>query len=196
MPTWVASLVLVLEIVGADHAGLLHAVGERLFAVDMLAAVHRPVGDEGVRMIGGAADHRLDVLLVEALPPVHVLLGAGELLRPKGQVLLVDVAQGDDVFLGEAVEVGFAPAPGADEGDIQLVAGGVGAEEPGAREDEPCGSGEGDGPEEVASFHGASLAAREARRQASSRENGCRHGIRRPKSETRNKPKRRKGEEI
>ena len=95
---------LVLEIVGADHAGFLHAVGQRLFAVDMLAAIHRPVGDEGVRMIGGAADHRLDVLLVEALPPVHVLLGAGELLRRKGQVLLVHVAEGDDVFFGEAVE--------------------------------------------------------------------------------------------
>ena len=54
--------------------------------------------------------------------------------------------------------MGLAPAPGAEEGDVQLVAGRIGSEEPGPRQDEPGGSGEGDGLEEVASFHGASLA--------------------------------------
>ena len=87
-------------------------------------------------------------------------MARGKLLRPKSQVLLVHVAQGDNVFFGDAVEVGFAPAPRADEGDVQLVAGGVGAEEPGPRQDEPGGPGEGDGLKEVASFHGASLATR------------------------------------
>ena len=56
--------------------------------------------------------------------------------------------------------MGFAAAPGADEGDVELVAGGVGAEELGPRQDESGGSGESDGFEEVASFHGASLAWR------------------------------------
>ena len=153
-------LALVLEIVGADHADLLHAVAERLLAVDMLAAVHAPVGDEGVGMIRRAADHRLDVLLVEELPPVHVLLGPGELLRPKSQVLFVHVAQGDNVLAGEAAEMGFAAAPRADEGNVELVTGGIGAEEFGARQDEPGGSGESDGSEELTSFHRASLTPR------------------------------------
>ena len=138
-------LVLVLEIVGADDAGLLDAVGQRLLAVDVLAAVHGPIGDEGVRVVGGAADHGVDVLLVEALAPIHVLLGPGKLRRGEGQVLLVHVAEGDDVLVGQAVEVGFAAAPGADEGDVELVAGCVGAEEAGAGEDEAGGAGEGDG---------------------------------------------------
>ena len=111
-------LVLVLEIVGADHAGFLDAVGERLFAVDMLAAIHGPVGDERVHVIGGAADHRLNVLLVKAFAPVNVLLSVGKLLRAECQVLLVHVAQGDDILAGDTAEMGFAPAPGADEGDV------------------------------------------------------------------------------
>src|SRR5437879_1894428 len=44
-------LVFVFEVVGADHAGLLNTVGERLFAIDVFAAIHRPVGDESVRVI-------------------------------------------------------------------------------------------------------------------------------------------------
>ena len=85
-------------------------------------------------------------------------LALGNFLRAEGQVLLVHVAQGDDVLAGDAAEMGFAPAPGADQGDVQLVAGRVGPEESGARQDEPGGSGEGDGFEELASFHGAILA--------------------------------------
>ena len=109
-------------------------------------------------MVGGAADHRIDVLLVEAFPPVHVLLRPGELLRPKGEVLFVYVADRDDVLAGKTVEMGFGPAPRAEEGDVQLVAGSIGAEEFGPRKDEPGGPGESDGSEELTSFHAASLA--------------------------------------
>ena len=112
-------------------------------------------------MIGGAADHRVDVFLVDALPPVHILLGSGKLLRPKGQVLLVHVADGDDIFFGDAVEVGFAPAPGAEQGYVELVAGCVGSEESRPGKDESRGSGKGKGFEEVTSFHAASLVARQ-----------------------------------
>jgi hypothetical protein len=80
-------------------------------------------------VIGGAADHGVQVLLIQALAPVNVVLGLGEARGGEGQVLLIHVAEGDDVFLGEAVEVGFAAAPGAEEGDVELVAGRVGAEE-------------------------------------------------------------------
>src|ERR1035437_10388299 len=120
---------LVLEVVGADHAGFLHAIGEGFLTIDMLAAIHAPIGNKSVRMVGGAADHRIAVLLVEAFPPVHVLLRPGELLRPKGEVLFVYVADRDDVLAGKTVEMGFGPAPRAEEGDVQLVAGSIGAEE-------------------------------------------------------------------
>ncbi len=150
-------LVLVLEVVGADHADLFHAVAKRLLAVDMLAAVHAPVGHERVRVIGRAADHRLNVFLVQTLAPIYVLLGPRELLRAKSQVLLVHVTQRDDVLRGHASEMRLTPAPRADESDVQFVAGGVGSEELGPWQDEPSGSGKGDGFEEVATFHAGSL---------------------------------------
>jgi hypothetical protein len=55
--------------------------------------------------------------------------------------------------------MGFAAAPRADERDVQFVAGGLDPEEFGPRQDEPGGSGEGDGFEEVATFHAASITA-------------------------------------
>ena len=90
------------------------------------------------------------------MAPVHVLFGVGnvQLLRPEGQVLLVHVAEGDDVFAAQGAEVGLATAPGADQGDVEFVAGGVGAEEFHPGQDEPGSSGEGGSAEEFTSFHG------------------------------------------
>jgi len=44
-------LVLVFEPGRANQPGFLHAVGQRLFAINVFAPVHRPIGDEGVRVI-------------------------------------------------------------------------------------------------------------------------------------------------
>ncbi len=77
-------LALVLEVRLADDAGLVHGVGQRLLAIDVLAAVHRPDVDEGVGVVGRRADNGVDVLLVEALAPVGVGLGlAGISWRPR-----------------------------------------------------------------------------------------------------------------
>ena len=61
---------------------------------------------QGVGVVGRADDHRVEVLLVEQLAPVDVGLGLGELLGGLGQVVVVDVAQGDDVLAADAVHVG------------------------------------------------------------------------------------------
>src|ERR1043166_1049623 len=150
-------LVLVLEIIGADRASFLDAVGQRFLAIDVFAAVHRPIGHEGVRVIGRAAHDRFDVLLLQTLTPVHVVLRVRELLGGKGQMLLVHVAEGDDVLAGDAGEMDFAATPGADQGDVQLVAGGICAEKPDPGKDERCCGRKSDGSKEVASFHVRSL---------------------------------------
>ena len=49
-------LVFVLEPGGANDPGFLHAVDQGFLAIDVFAAVHRPVGDKGVRVIQRAAD--------------------------------------------------------------------------------------------------------------------------------------------
>ena len=74
-------LVLFRQPVGAHHAGFLDGDGERLLAIDVQAAVQRPVGDEGVVVVGGADDHGVDVLLLEALPPVRRRSWPGETLE-------------------------------------------------------------------------------------------------------------------
>ena len=76
-------------------------------------------------VIGRADDHGLDVLLIEHLAPVPVGLGLGEDLQRLLGAVVVDVAQRHDVLVPEHVVVRGSAAPYADEGDVQLVAGGV-----------------------------------------------------------------------
>ena len=85
----------------------------------------RPVGDEGVVVVRGADDHGLDVLLVQHLAPVPIGLGLGEDLQRFLGAQIVDVAQGHHVLAPERVVVRGSPAPYADQGDVQFVAGGV-----------------------------------------------------------------------
>src|SRR5205085_1536495 len=77
-------------------------------------------------------------------------------------MVVVDVAEGDDVFAGDGAEMGFASAPRADERNVEFVAGGIGAENFCARQNE-CGSAKGGGGfEEFASFHKLFLLKRRA----------------------------------
>ena len=82
------------------HAGLVDRVGQRLLAIDVLAPLHGRDAGQGVGVLGGADGHRVDVLLVEHLAPVGVGLGLGMPLGGLGQVVVIHVAQGDDVLAG------------------------------------------------------------------------------------------------
>ena len=111
-----------LEPVGADGAGLVHGDGEGFFAVNVEVAVDGPVGDEGVGMVCGADDHGVEVFLLEHEAPIDVGFGTGEALQSVWEAFFVDIAEGDDVFLGEGVVVSEAAAPNADEADVEFVA--------------------------------------------------------------------------
>ncbi len=128
----------VFQVVGPDDSGFFHAVGEGLFTIDVVAAVHGPVGDERVGVIGGANDNGVDVLLVKALPPVDILLGLGKAFGTEGEVLLVDIAQSDHVFGADGTEVSFASPPGSNQSDVEFIGGGVGPEQGHLRQN--CGS--------------------------------------------------------
>ncbi|MCX6606873.1 MAG: hypothetical protein NTV52_25275 [Acidobacteria bacterium] len=114
----------VFEVVGADGADLFDGDAEGFFAEDVFAAVDGPVGDEGVVVVGGADYDGVNVLLIEALAPVVVGFGFGEDFETFLGAEVVDVAEGDDVFIAEDVVVGGAASPDADEGDVEAVAGG------------------------------------------------------------------------
>ena len=157
--------------VGLEHgfaqgAGLVDGVGDRLLAVDVFAELERVVAHERVRVVGGRADDGVEVLRVVHQPsPVGVDLGLGEAAPGAGHgdglavgplalgVLEhagVDVAEGDDVLARAAAEVGAAAAADADDGEVELVAGRLGAEDA-AAQDHQAGAAEGRVLEKVAS---------------------------------------------
>ena len=105
----------------ADLAGLVDVVGQRLFAVHVLAVLEGQQDGGGVGVLAGADDHRVEgVGLVEELAEVGILrrlgLHLGALLDGAG----VDVAEGDDVFRLQALEVGPAAAAAGDHRDAHL----------------------------------------------------------------------------
>ncbi len=118
-------LVFLLQPVRADDAGFFHADRQRLLAVNVQIAIQGPIGDEGVRVVGSADDHGVQVFLLQALPPVDVGLGLGEMLQCIGEPLLIHVAKSDYVLVGQRIVMGQAAAPDADQRDVEFVAGGV-----------------------------------------------------------------------
>src|SRR5205814_3636626 len=67
---------------------------------------------------------RVDALLVEHVVEVFVEAGAGEALADRGGAVGVHVAQGDDVLVGDVVEVVRALPGDADDADADAVVGG------------------------------------------------------------------------
>ena len=115
-------LTFVLEIGLAHGTGFEDAVAERLFTIDVHAAIHRPDRNEGMVVIGRAADHGLDIFLFEALSPIYVLLGVGEFLGGERHVVGVDIADGHDVLGLEVVVVGFSSAMSANQCNVEFAA--------------------------------------------------------------------------
>ena len=131
----------------ANEAGFPDVVGERLFAVDVLAVRQGQIGREGVRVLGGRDDDRVEsARLVEDAPEVDGLRGLRETLRRGVNGSLIDVAEHDHVLVRmrrgrgsgvaatacgwsgiacrpnrELVDVREASPAAADEGNIQLV---------------------------------------------------------------------------
>ncbi len=140
----------------ANDARLLHVVGERLLAVDVLLQLERGQRGEGVRVLGGADEHGVELTgMVEDAAEVDLL----PRLRIQGRGLIegvaIDVADGRDVLGGDAFQVRAATAADADHGDAELVSG-LRAEDGGASGPGRGGGGAG-GPDERAS--GGSIVA-------------------------------------
>jgi hypothetical protein len=116
-------LVFLLHPVGPHHACLFNRDGQRLLAVDVQVAVERPVGDKGMRVIGRADDNRVEVLLLQTLPPIDVSLGLRETLERVRKAFLVDIAQRHNVIVGQRIVMCQAAAPNTDDRYVEFVAG-------------------------------------------------------------------------
>ena len=148
-------LVFVLEPGGADDAGFLHAIGQRLFAIDMFAAVHGPIGDKGVGVIQRAAIMTASISFCSRhLRQSTYFVAPGNLCAPKARCCSLISQRATTFSRYEIVKMSFRAAPSADQGDVQLVAGRVRAKKFHPRQDKSRCSGHGHGFEKLPAFDG------------------------------------------
>src|SRR5262249_47464954 len=77
----------------------------------------------GVGMVGRGDDDGVDVLVlgVEQLAPVAVLRCLGKVLDRRGEIIRIDIAQGNDILAPQVVDVVAALGGDADEGEVEFL---------------------------------------------------------------------------
>ena len=120
LPICVATLCL--RAASASRRASSTRVGQRLLAVDVLAALDRRHRDDGVHVVGRADDDRVDVLLlVEHLAEVLVPLRLGNFVEDLGGGVQ-STSHSATMFSVSHGRVVRPHAADADAGDVQLVA--------------------------------------------------------------------------
>ena len=109
----------------------------------MEVAVERPVGDESVGVVCGAAKDSIKVVVIESFAPVEVDLSVRESIDARLHLDLVDVAESDHVLVLERSIVCLSAATDSDERHIEFVARCVLAKDRAGRKNGQSGSGEG-----------------------------------------------------
>jgi len=110
---------------GCQLASLVNVMGQWLLAIDVFAGLERGHGDGGMGVVGRGDEHRLDVVLLgEHLAKILPALGGGKSGKRRRGKGMVHIAEGDDVFSGQIIQVAAAHAANADAGDAQLAGGG------------------------------------------------------------------------
>src|SRR5207249_10471543 len=128
------------------------AMREGLFAINVLAQLNCRQSGKGVRVLGRADHHGVDVFrLVVELPEIDVLSRLGIFLRRLVEVVFAYVTQDDDVLAAHALRVGGSASAGADDSDVQLFIESFAAKERGCAQKEGPGS-HGAGFEEAAAM--------------------------------------------
>jgi hypothetical protein len=126
-----------------DEPGFPDVVGERFFAVDMLPELKRWESSKGVGVLGAANDDGVDVAgVIVEFSEIDVFAGFGMFLGGGIEVAFVHVTKGNDVFRGDFGEVAGAASAGADDGDVEFVAG-ILCRDDGGKCQERCGAGAG-----------------------------------------------------
>ena len=109
-----------------DESSLPNGVRQGLFAVDVKAGADGPDAGRDMVMIGRADDDGIELtsFFFEQFAVVGVATGFWETLGKAVEVSFVDVAQGDDVFAGDAVDIFRSPIGRANDGNVEFFIGG------------------------------------------------------------------------
>lgn len=97
--------------------------GERFLAIDMASAAQRRNRRHGVRVIRRGDDHGVNVPLVKQPTEIGVRLRGGKFLLGRSQVMLIHVAQGNDVLAGHGGEIVVPLVRHADDAEVELLVG-------------------------------------------------------------------------
>lgn len=106
-----------------DHAAFPHVAGQRFFAVNVLVCPQGWQDAKGVSMLRAGHDDGVDVFqFAQQIPEIGVAAGFRRLLQGRAEVVLIHVAEGDDVLLQieHRRHMGASPAADADQGDAKL----------------------------------------------------------------------------
>ena len=109
-----------------QFADLVHRVGQRFFAINVLAALDGGHRRHGVTMVRRGDHDRINLLFhrIEQFAKIAELFGGGKFPERLGGLLGVHVAQRDDVVIGgDRINIAGAHAADANAGDVQLLAG-------------------------------------------------------------------------
>ena len=101
------------------------AVGQRLFQIDVFAALHGRPGRMKMIMVGRADYDAVDPRfhLVEHLAEVEELFRLRKFLIGLSRTFVVDVAKSDDILTADLLEIHRALAAETDHRQIELVVG-------------------------------------------------------------------------
>ena len=100
---------------------LVDAPGEGLLAIHVFAQLHGRQANGSVHMVGDAHDHGVDLRVHRVEHPAVIAesLCPGEASEGVCCALVIHVAERDDVFVGQLVEVRSALTAATDDGQIQ-----------------------------------------------------------------------------
>lgn len=98
-----------------------NGMGKRLFAVNVQAAAQSANGGGCMVMIGGSDHDGVQVSLFEEESIVSVFLGVGETIPSTIESIPIDIADRDDIFGSDGIEITSTSTANTDCTDVQTV---------------------------------------------------------------------------
>ena len=100
---------------------LVNRVRQRLLAIGVQAELERHGRGRRVAMVGGAHHNGVQILALEHAPEIVVNFCVRKSLFGCRQIVVVDVAERDDVLVRDAVEVIATAIRYADNTDVKII---------------------------------------------------------------------------
>ena len=105
-----------------NPARLPDIVRQGFLTIDVFPTLQGEHGGEGVRVLARAHHDSVKLIdVVEELAEICAFARFGMFYCLSIEVALVDVAEGDDILGSDGLEVAFAAATGADNGNVKLI---------------------------------------------------------------------------